>query len=763
MSLFQFRFSHWLVIALVVPLMMTSFLGCESRPPSVVRKEKESGSQNSQPVEPTSNDPMTRYMVQQLKTLAEEAVPKDNYHMNGKRLANMKADYERISDPSQKMNMVIPLIMEYLNAGDPQGCLDLLEEVSSLFRIKDEINDQNKSFFRLKALAYLRLGEQSNCVQNHSPESCILPLQGKAIHTLREGSEKAARLYQKLCEFDRSDDQSKWLLNVALMTLGEYPESVPPEFLIEGLEESEPNLANASAFTDIAGSLGINIHALSGGTCVEDFNNDGFFDIMASSWGYYDQIQYYEQVDGQFVSKTKQSGLTGLTGGLNMIHADYNNDGFEDVLVLRGAWLQDAGKHPNSLLKNNGDGTFSDVTRFAGLSARYPTQNAAWADIDLDGDLDLFVGHEGFRSHLYVNQGDGKFKERGAELGLDFRKFVKGCSFGDFNRDGYADLVVSVLGESNLLFFNRNGKFIQADDPSWDISDPEQSFPCWSWDFNNDGWEDLFIACYDPEFESEAGGEFSKWVQGKTFRSDKSGLYLNQKGEGFKKVASEYGLDAPLFAMGSNFGDYNNDGFLDCYIGTGTPNLASVLPNLFFQNQNGDAFKNVTTETRTGHVQKGHGVTFADIDQDGDLDIYAVMGGAFEGDAFQNVLFRNNLGKRQQDNQFLYVKLVGTQSNRSAIGARLELQFKDNVGNAQSIFRTVGTGGSFGSSPLTVHFGLAQAQRLTKLIVHWPNADQNLVEFSDIEAHRNQSIRIIEGQSEVQVQPFDQVDFGAEN
>src|SRR6185503_12162185 len=122
------------------------------------------------------------------------------------------------------------------------------------------------------------------------------------------------------------------------------------------------------------------------------------------------------QADGTFLERTGDAGLTGLTGGLNMIQADYDNDGRIDLLVLRGAWMGQGGHYPNSLLRNNGDGTFSDVTEEAGMLSFRPTQTAVWLDFDSDGWLDLFGGNESTKDdvqalELYHNNRNGTFTE----------------------------------------------------------------------------------------------------------------------------------------------------------------------------------------------------------------------------------------------------------------------------------------------------------------------------------------------------------------
>ena len=165
---------------------------------------------------------------------------------------------------------------------------------------------------------------------------------------------------------------------------------------------------------------------------MEDFDNDGFLDIIATSWGLDDPLRYFRnQGDGTFAERTAAAGLTGLVGGLNAVQTDFDNDGFADVLVLRGGWFGADGLHPNSLLRNQGDGTFADVTEAAGLLTLHPTQTAAWADFDNDGWLDLFVGNESSAEEhhpceLFRNQGDGTFIDVAAEVGLDVDGFVKG-------------------------------------------------------------------------------------------------------------------------------------------------------------------------------------------------------------------------------------------------------------------------------------------------------------------------------------------------
>lgn len=163
--------------------------------------------------------------------------------------------------------------------------------------------------------------------------------------------------------------------------------------------------------------MGVAGLAASGGAILDDFDNDGNLDLVASSWQVRDQIHYFHNDgNGSLDERTEAAGLTGEFGGLNIVQTDYNNDGWVDIHVIRGAWLRDAGHAPDSLLKNNGDGTFDDVTEAAGLLSFHPSQAAMWCDFDADGWLDLFVGNETTRGdehacELFHNNGDGTFTD----------------------------------------------------------------------------------------------------------------------------------------------------------------------------------------------------------------------------------------------------------------------------------------------------------------------------------------------------------------
>ena len=203
--------------------------------------------------------------------------------------------------------------------------------------------------------------------------------------------------------------------------------------------------------------------------------------------------------------------------------------------------------------------------------------------------------------------------------------------------------------------------------------------------------------------------------------------------------------------MGSNFGDLDNDGFPDFYLGTGYPNYEALIPNLMYRNRGGDGFSDVTTNGGFGHLQKGHGVAFADFDNDGDQDVFEELGGAFPGDAFANALFENP----GFDNHWIKLKLVGVESNRSAVGARIRLEITEDS-KTRSVFKHVNTGGSFGSNPLRREVGLGYASKIDVLEVFWPTTGKTQ-RFEDVDV--DQLIEITEGQATYRRLPLESISF----
>ena len=672
----------------------------------------------------SSRTPATREMARRLAVLREQTDPTVNTYEAG-RLADLLGGAEPPPDLPSRVRARVLLANALLHAGRTEEAIEALRktrhELETTLESPDPIFMANLA--RLEAISELRLGEQRHCIGRHGADACLLPIQGGGIHHDPQPARRAIERYQKILEEEPDDLSSRWLLNLAAMSAGVHPQEVDPRWLIpRSTFDSE---APSPRFTDVAPKLAVDVSGLSGGVVADDLDGDGWIDLMISSWSLEDEIRVFlNDRHGGFVDHTDQAGLDGIVGGLNLIHADYDNDGDNDVFVLRGAWLGRGGRHPNSLLRNRGDGSFDDVTEQAGLLDFRPTQTAAWGDYDNDGWLDLYVGHESgselHRSRLYRNLGDGRFLEVGAELGADVAGFVKGVVWGDYDNDGWLDLYVSRIDGPNLLLHNEVGpggrRFLNRAVKAG-VTEPLASFPTWWFDVDNDGCLDLFVSGYSPDILAVDAGDVAADYLGLDGVASRPRLYINRCDGTFADETVERGLDHALYSMGANYGDIDSDGWSDLYLGTGAPDLRSLMPNRLFVNPGGDRFADATTSANVGHLQKGHGVAFADFDRDYDLDLYTVLGGAFSGDVYQNALFDNP----GSGNRMVVLRLRGVEANRSAIGARLTAWFSDG-GETRRVEAVVGTGGSFGSQSLEAEIGLGRAAVLDRLEVRWPGS-----------------------------------------
>jgi len=561
-------------------------------------------------------------------------------------------------------------------------------------------------------IAYLHKSEMDNDVYRHPGDQCIFPPrsfppQANRSFTKLASSEKAIEYLLKYLQRKPDALDVRWMLNLAYMTLGKYPAGVPSQYLTS--PTSFESAEDVGHFVDVAPAAGINLYSMSGGLIVDDFERNGLFDVVTSDFGQCASMHYFHNNgDGTFSDRTAQAGLADQLGGLNLIQTDYNNDGCLDIFVLRGAW--EFPQRP-SLLRNNCDGTFTDVTAASGLNLPMQTQTGVWADIDNDGYLDLFVGNENGPSHLYRNKGDGTFEDISHAAGMDRAAFTKGVVAGDYDNDGYVDFYVSNLNGDNFLYHNNHdGTFTDVARQAG-VQKPWQSFAAWFFDYDNDGWPDLFVTSYYVSVDESIRSYLGLAPNAETLK-----LYKNLGNGKFRDVTAEVGLDRVLMPMGANFGDIDNDGYLDIYLGTGNPSYASMLPNVLLHNKEGRFFTDVTASSGTGELHKGHGVAFADLDNDGDEDLLTEIGGAVPGDSHAFRLFENP----GNGNDWISLHLVGVKTNRAAIGARIKVTLQDEGQPPRFVFRTVGSGGSFGASPLTQHIGLGKSARILDLEIDWP-------------------------------------------
>lgn len=715
--------------------------------------------QQYRPVTVTNEEKIQeKRMIDYLEKLSLDLQNHNNVFASAAKLRYIDSMLSATKDPSENLNLAFKKGYTLLEAGREQEATVVFDRIATF--VKD-VPGSRKFAIPALGLAFMRLAERNNCINNHSAEACIMPVRGKGIHRDKSPAENAIRIFELSLREDPSNLDSRWLLNIAYMLTGGYPGRVPAAFLIPRLDAASK--IQVAPFTDIAAGLQIDIKSRSGGMIVDDFNNDGNLDMIVSAWDLADPMHYFKNNgDGTFTDISEISGISRFKGGLNIMQTDYNNDGWPDIFILRGGWQgQNTGlEQPNSLIRNNGDGTFTDVTFAAGIFSEHPTQTATWNDFNNDGWLDVFIGNETMSStaphpcELYMNNGNGTFTNEAPAMGLNITGYVKGVTSGDYDNDGRADIFISTLGGQKILLHNETEKgqyvsFKMVSDESGFANSTYRTFPTWFFDFNNDGWLDIFMCNY--EFDRSLSYYAAREALNPSAdRAGKVMLFLNNKNGTFTDVSKTMDINQTSFAMGSNFGDIDNDGFLDFYLGTGNPSYQSVIPNRLYKNIGGNNFVDVTHAAKLGHLQKGHGVAFADIDNNGTQDIAIELGGAYIGDAYNNALFYN---PGQPKNNWIGLKLEGTQSNRQSIGAKITVTITEN-GKQRMIYREVNSGGSFGSSPLRQSIGIGTAALVNEIKITWP-ASGITQTFNDVKPNR--FLKITEGKQEselLQVMPI---------
>lgn len=693
-------------------------------------------------------------MAERLATIGKDFDRRSIAQRPDPHLARYTRHVDQALDERSATILAAQAAYESLLGGDSRGAADGFQKAKDAAVAHPELFDGNflpviRSYL---AISYLRLGEQSNCCSAYGPKSCLLPIEGSGVHQDQTGSRAAIREYLEILESNPGDLTARWLLNVAYMTVGEHPEKVPARWLIP--PEMFAPAGAFPRFINVAPSLDLGPPALAGGCVMDDFNGDGFPDLLISSSGLdpqRDQLRYFENKgDGTFVDRSEEAGLKGLVGGMNMLQADYDNDGHLDVLILRGAGLLgDLGDQPPSLLRNRGDGTFEDETEKAGLLFFAPTQCGAWADFDNDGLLDLFVGIEssavpGFDVPLYQkltrltkrpcqlfhNNGNGTFTDVAAEAGLELTGYPRGAAWGDLDNDGFPELAVAQAYGPALLYRNQakgDSRAVTRVFASAQRLEPAHSSSVTFLDYDQDGWLDLFIAGYSKIAAGNAAGQVAAEMLGEPHTGELSHVYRNEGARAkaadpvnklpLRDVTAELKLDHVYYATSAVAADLDNDGWPDLYLATGAADFRAIVPNRLLHNIGGAQFEDVSSKAGVAHLQKGSAAAIGDVDRDGAPDILQVLGGEYPGDVFPRALFMNT----RTANHWIELQLVGANTNRSAMGARITVHVQTPEG-ARTIHGLVSAGGSYGGSPLSQHLGLGDATRIEDVEVTWPRS-----------------------------------------
>ena len=592
-----------------------------------------------------------------------------------------------------------------------------------------ELEPNNLEAMLQLGLAEFRLGEADkaaerfeNIIQNYRRHSGAYYYLG--VYHLRHGDfEKAVTNFKASLRLKPGDPETLWNLWTAYSKLGGYPPELPEEFKIQVNTSAGSNAGKTQAtlLTNIASDLKMDKVDGGRGSAWGDYDNDGDEDIVAVGT-YQAHALYRNNGDGTFTDVAEGAGIADPRGGWGSLFADYDNDGYLDLYITRGGW---SGAAENTLYHNNGDGTFSDVTHAAGVADPQSSFCAAWADYDNDGYLDLYIADgvigDGAANVLYHNNGDGTFTNTAETAGVANTGNSLGTAWGDYDKDGHIDLHVVNFGQSNVLYRNNGDGTFTDVTPTTGMNIPvTDAFVTFFLDVDNDADLDIFIS---------NSGSFRAFIAGQITGTaphdgDRQVLYRNNGDGTFTDVTRESGLYQAFGAMGANFGDIDSDGYLDIYLATGAPQMGRLERDALFRNNGDGTFTDATFALGLGNIGKGHGVTFGDVDTDGDVDIYVPVGGAFIGDQWHN-LFYQNAGA---GNNWLTLKLVGVKSNRDGIGAKVTLHVGDSV-----IYREVSGGCGFGSTnSLSLEIGLKAHPKVDTFEIVWPSGQ--------VDTHRNLSV-----------------------
>lgn len=476
------------------------------------------------------------------------------------------------------------------------------------------------------------------------------------------------------------------------------------------------NSSIPQSFTKITSGIIVNDGGWCYACCWADFNNDGKQDIFVcnNQTGNKNNMLYLNNSDGSFTKVT--TGIVVNDGGSSYgcTAADFDNNGTIDLFVANYG-------ENNFLYSNNGDGTFTKITTGAIVNDGGNSTGCAWADYDRDGFVDLFVCNRNQPNFLYHNNGNGTFTKITTGAIVTNNSNSGGCAWADYDNDGYPDLFVANAGPAAdyLYHNNSNGTFTQiTNDPI--VNDIlHSSGGSWG-DYNNDGFPDLFVT---------AG----------VIGTGNDRLFLNNGNGTFTKILNDPIVNFSHWSGGSSWGDFDNDGWLDMFVGGYDGN------NFVFKNNSNGSFTKIDTGILATDGQYREAAVWCDFDNDGYIDLFNARNNYYGGN---NCLYHNNGG----NNKFINIKCVGVASNKCGIGAKVYV--KAAIGTSLiTQMREISsqTGGAIsGENCLNAVFGLGNAAIIDSVIIKWPSGI--IDRYSQIQT--NKFMTAIEGQGISSVNPI---------
>ncbi|HUT62439.1 MAG TPA: CRTAC1 family protein [Anaerolineae bacterium] len=480
---------------------------------------------------------------------------------------------------------------------------------------------------------------------------------------------------------------------------------------------------NGTIFEDVTDGSGFD--HIGHGKCISlaDFDMDGDLDIYISA--VYTENRFFQN-EGNLRFKDITS-IIRLGGGNYDTHgivwADFDNNGYLDVFVANNleALSQQRGEvlHPNVFFRG-GDEGFIECAFKSGLAGNTFNYSCGvtTADVNGDGLLDLYVSEGGYRkgpecaNSLYVNNGDGTYRDIAAQAGVAHEGNGYCCSFSDYDNDGDPDLYVGNINDTSdpvtFVLYRNNGDGTFADvTEELGLSRSGNNISCFWGDIDTDGDQDLFLGC-----SSGPGHPEEKWGANVLFRNNGNGTFTD--------ISKEAGIDIVTNSRGTTMGDIDNDGDLDIIV------TNSWYDALVFINDGKGKFTE-SHEKTGGSWFYGHGLALGDLDNDGDLDL---VGGNWRRPSASNpgkwFLFRN----KTDNTHFIKINVKGTKSNRSAVMSKVWVYDAGKTKDNRSLrgFREVIAGsGTFPGNPLQIHFGL-DATKKYDIVVKFPSGIERILE-----------------------------------